>query len=328
MAFEKIADHSADNYGYNFVAKDWNRGDVITENSLDRLENQIKLLTDRSKWLTLVTTDTAAGAIAPTSTTGDSNYNNSDEHIPTTKYITSYVTSKINGLDVSETTLTSVQTISSIKETNGKISVTSQDIALATTSSVGLVSIGDNIDVDENGVISLATNGTYTASSNKIATESTVSGAINALDVSAVTLSTTQTIASISETDGKISVTAQDIAKATTSSFGLISVGNNIDVSNGQISISTTGAYNATSNKIVTETALSGAISGIATATTAAAGLMSTSDKEAIDGLCNPTFTDANATATFVWVSSMDDNNRSTGWITIDELKTLLGIGD
>ena len=54
--------------------------------------------------------------------------------------------------------------------------------------------------------------GTYNASSNKAATVSTVTNAINALDVSAIAGATNKTLTSISETNGKISATYSNIS--------------------------------------------------------------------------------------------------------------------
>lgn len=60
----------------------------------------------------------------------------------------------------------------------------------------------------------LTFDGVYNASTNKAATESTVTNAIAGLDVSAFSFDADETISSISETDGKVSVTKQDIAIA------------------------------------------------------------------------------------------------------------------
>ena len=59
--------------------------------------------------------------------------------------------------------------------------------------------------------------GTYNASSNKAATESTVSDAIKALDVAGASgIAASKTISAWSETDGKASISTQDIAIAGT----------------------------------------------------------------------------------------------------------------
>lgn len=59
----------------------------------------------------------------------------------------------------------------------------------------------------------LTFDGTYSASTNKAATVSTVTNAINALDVTGASgISAAKTISAWSETDGKVSVSTQDIA--------------------------------------------------------------------------------------------------------------------
>ena len=60
-------------------------------------------------------------------------------------------------------------------------------------------------------------NGTYNASSNPAATVKTVTNAIEALDVTAIEGAKSKTITSISETDGKISATYEDIGSLNTS---------------------------------------------------------------------------------------------------------------
>lgn len=64
--------------------------------------------------------------------------------------------------------------------------------------------------------------GTYNSSTNKAATVSTVTNAINALDVEESTGTTLQTITAISETNGKIATTYSDIASASTSGKGVV----------------------------------------------------------------------------------------------------------
>lgn len=59
----------------------------------------------------------------------------------------------------------------------------------------------------------LTFDGTYSASTNKAATVSTVTNAINALDVTGdASVSASKTISAWSETDGKVSISTQDIA--------------------------------------------------------------------------------------------------------------------
>ncbi len=110
----------------------------------------------------------------------------------------SYTDTKIADLNVSATTLTSLETISSISETDGKISVTKQPINTYSKSSI------DSKD-------------TTTLNSAKSYTDAEIA----ALDVSAITGSTTQTITSISEANGKISATYSGISFPVTSVDGM-----------------------------------------------------------------------------------------------------------
>lgn len=76
------------------------------------------------------------------------------------------------------------------------------------------------VTVSSTALASAGTSMVYnvTGANAKIATE--VTAAINALDVTAVTFDADETIKSISETNGKITVTKQDIQTATSSQYG------------------------------------------------------------------------------------------------------------
>ena len=91
----------------------------------------------------------------------------------------------------------------------------------------------------------------YNASTNKAATVSTVTNAINALDVSEVTVGATKTINKISQADGKISVTTTDIQSATTSQKGLVQLTDSLT------STSATYAATASAVKAVNDSILS-----------------------------------------------------------------------
>ena len=87
---------------------------------------------------------------------------------------------------------------------------------------VSLVTTGEK-DTWNNPQDSIAWDGTYNASTNKGATVSTVTNAINALDVNAITVGASKTLSSISETNGKISATAVDIQIAESQVTNLVS---------------------------------------------------------------------------------------------------------
>ena len=112
------------------------------------------------------------------------------------------------------------------------------------------VQIGGTSVVGTGGVANIATDGTYNASTNKIATEETVSDAIEDLDVTGyeqaeIDTTTTQgqttlKIKGIKEVDGKIS-----------------------EGSSNGVDIAIDGTYNASTNKIATESTVSTAIAGL-----------------------------------------------------------------
>lgn len=112
------------------------------------------------------------------------------------------------------------------------------------------VQIGGTSIVGTGGVANIVTDGTYNASTNKIATEETVSGAIEDLDVNGyeqaeIDTTTTQgqttlKIKGIKEEDGEI---AED--------------------STNDVDIEIDGTYNASTNKIATESTVSTAIAGL-----------------------------------------------------------------
>ena len=102
----------------------------------------------------------------------------------------------------------------------------------AASDTLGGIKVGTNLSIDGSGVLSATDttytfDGTYNASTNKAATVSTVTNAIGALDVpstgtGAITgFGAGKTLATLTETDGKISATFQDISIANTQVTGL-----------------------------------------------------------------------------------------------------------
>lgn len=102
----------------------------------------------------------------------------------------------------------------------------------AASDTLGGIKVGTNLSIDGSGVLSATDttytfDGTYNASTNKAATVSTVTNAIEALDVpstgtGAITgFGAGKTLATLTETDGKISATFQDISIANTQVTGL-----------------------------------------------------------------------------------------------------------
>lgn len=106
------------------------------------------------------------------------------------------------------------------------------NLDIASANSLGGIKVGTNLSIDGSGVLSATDttytfDGTYDALTNKAATVSTVTDAIGTLDVpstgtGAITgFGAGKTLATLTETDGKISATFQDISIANTQVTGL-----------------------------------------------------------------------------------------------------------
>lgn len=155
--------------------------------------------------------------------------------------------------------------------TNGKFTVTPSDTGTAQSVTVHGLAASAYRDVDttptasstklveSGGVASalsgkqdtLTFDGTYNASTNKAATVSTVTNAINALDVTEVSVGSTKTINKISQTDGKISVSTTDIQSASTSQKGLVQLNDTL-VSTSTTLAATANAVKAVNDKVET----------------------------------------------------------------------------
>ena len=132
----------------------------------------------------------------------------------------------------------------------------------ATSDTPGGIKVGNNLSIDNNGVLSATDttytfDGTYNSTTNKAATVSTVTDAISALDVpssgtGAITgFGAGKTLASLSETDGKISATFQDISIASTQVTGL-----------GNASVRDVSTeYDSHGNKLIDESTLASVLS-------------------------------------------------------------------
>lgn len=120
------------------------------------------------------------------------NSSSTDNNAPTSKAVNTAITNAINALDVSEVG-SDGNYIKKVSEADGKVSITKQ----AFDTSVGSSSTDNNAPTSK-------------------AVHNAITGAINALDVSNITtnLGAGKTITALSETDGKISATAENISIA------------------------------------------------------------------------------------------------------------------
>lgn len=106
-----------------------------------------------------------------------------------------------------------------VADAAGKIEATTVEGALteladgvANAGKVDKVKLGEvEVSPDGSKVVNIATDGIYNASTNKVATESTVKTAIDKLDFTELTVGASKTLTSIKEVDGVISADAVDI---------------------------------------------------------------------------------------------------------------------
>lgn len=139
----------------------------------------------------------------------------------------------INDLDVTgASNISSSKTISAWNENNGKVNITTQDISIASSQ------INDKTD-------------SYSATGTVVTTGKAIAAALGTLDVTGTNaFGAGKTISAWSETDGKISITSQ-----------------NISITSSQVS-DKTDTYNATGTALVTGKAIANAISSLNLSTT------------------------------------------------------------
>lgn len=167
----------------------------------------------------------------------------------------------------------------------------------------------------------LTFDGTYNASSNKVATVSTVSSAIGALD-KADTAVAGKVVSAVSETDGIITVTrrelvADDIPELAQSKI----TGLETALAGKQGTLSFDGTYNATNNKVATKKTVTDAIGALDKADTAVAKQFVTSVSET-DGIitvnrAQPVASDISGLAAIATSGNVKDLVQTTGDVLV-----------
>ena len=99
----------------------------------------------------------------------------------------------LESLDITQITNTAGKTVATIDEADGKVSATFQDISILSSQ------VSDKSDA-------------INSSSATLATSKAVKDAIESLDITAITNTAGKTVASITEADGKVGATFQDIS--------------------------------------------------------------------------------------------------------------------
>lgn len=168
----------------------------------------------------------------------------------------------------------------------------------------------------------LVFDGTYDSSTNKVATQTTVSTAISKLDSEKVTAVTGQVIGSIAETDGIITATVKTLTAADIPTIEQSQVnGLSTALSGKQDNLTFEGTYNASTNKVATQSTVSDAINKLDYSDSAVAHKFVTSVKET-DGVIavtreQPTIDDISGAAKIAKTGNVNDLIQTAGDVLV-----------
>lgn len=170
--------------------------------------------------------------------------------------VSTQITNAINALDATAVTAGTGKVIDSVSQVNGVVSATTRSLVK-----------GDIPTIDQSQVSGLATSlaakqdnltfdGTYNATSNKVATQNSVTNAINALDKSDTAIAA-QLVSAVSQTNGVISVSRRALVKADIPTIDQSQVSGLADsLAAKQDVLGFEGNYNKSTNKVVTKSYL------------------------------------------------------------------------
>lgn len=168
----------------------------------------------------------------------------------------------------------------------------------------------------------LVFDGTYDSSTNKVATQTTVSTAIGKLDAAKVSAGTGQVIDSIVEADGIVTATIKTLTAADIPTIEQSQVnGLGTALSGKQDNLTFEGTYNASTNKVATQSTVSDAINKLDYSDSAVAHKFVTSVNET-DGVIavtreQPTIDDISGAATIAKTGNVNDLIQTTGDVLV-----------
>lgn len=161
------------------------------------------------------------------------------------------------------------EVLGSIKQVDGKIVATTKELTAADIPTIEQSQVNGLAAALADKQATLAFDGAYDATDNKVATQSTVTNAIAALDVDEVAAGTGEVIGSIKEVDGKVVVTKKTLAAADIPAIAMTQVtGLGDALAEKQATIAwQNDNYDAATNKAITKSDLDNAVAGLAGAT-------------------------------------------------------------
>ena len=213
-----------------------------------------------------LTADGAMGVKLQSSETGSDPW--SDVGAAITLDPTANITAALAQLNLTAVTASQGQIISSISQTNGKVSAETRALVAADIPEIGQEKVTGLTAALAGKQDSLTFDGTYNAESNKVATQTTVSTAvstaISALDADGETAGTGEVISAVSEADGVITVQKKTLTEADIPALSISKVTNLQTTLDGkQATVVWNTAYDAGSNKAATMADVTNAVAGL-----------------------------------------------------------------
>ena len=181
---------------------------------------------------------------------------------------TTNITTALGQLNLAAVTASQGQIISSISQTNGKVSAETRALVAADIPEIGQEKVTGLTAALAGKQDSLTFDGTYNAESNKVATQTTVSTAVStaigALDADGETAGTGEVISAVSEADGVITVQKKTLTEADIPALSISKVTNLQTTLDGkQATVVWNTAYDASSNKAATMADVNNAVAGL-----------------------------------------------------------------
>ena len=177
--------------------------------------------------------------------------------------VATQIDNKIAALDVADTPV-ATKLVSAVSETDGKITVTRRALVAEDIPEIAQSKVTGLTDALAGKQDSLTLDGTYNAESNKVATQSTVSTAIGALNADGETAGTGEVISAVSEAGGVISVQKKTLAEADIPALSISKVTDlQTTLAGKQDALVFNTAYNADTNKAATMTDVQNAVKGL-----------------------------------------------------------------
>lgn len=174
-----------------------------------------------------------------------------------------YADGAIAALDVVDTPV-ATQLVSAVSETDGKITVQRRALVAADIPEIGQGKVTGLTTALAGKQDSLTFDGTYNAESNKVATQTTVSTAIGALNADGETAGTGEVISAVSEAGGVISVQKKTLTEADIPALSISKVTDlQTTLAGKQDTLVFNTAYNADTNKAATMTDVQNAVKGL-----------------------------------------------------------------